>query len=89
MSHYKVKDLADLKAKAKGKEQLDCFISFGVMRSSKTFLNISDESITLFNEIDGTEQELKWEDLFDSEQTNIGEAITKGAFYIYEYVKVE
>jgi hypothetical protein len=89
MSHYKIKDLADLKAKAKGREQLDCFISFGMMRSSKTFLNIEEETVTVVNEIDGTEQELKWEELFDAEQTNIGEAITKGAFYIYEYEKVE
>ena len=63
-----------------GKE--DFFINGGIWRSSKT-ITYDNEKFYVFNEIDGTEQELTPEQLFDEEYTNIGKCINIGRFYAY------
>lgn len=59
-------------------------LNFGA-RSSK-FVDYSPKTgrFSIVNEIDGSEQNLTEEQLMDEEYTNIGKAITAGAFYAYE-----
>ena len=63
-----------------------CIMLNGGLRSSK-FINESDEpdkEFYVFSENDGTEDNFSQSDLFDSFLSNIGEAMNKGAFYMYE-----
>lgn len=60
----------------------DFFISFGIARSSK-FITYYNGIFSIVNEIDGSEQSLDSEQLFDEEYTNIGKAINAGQFYMY------
>lgn len=60
----------------------DFFISFGMARSSK-FITYYNGIFSIVNEIDGSEQSLDSEQLFDEEYTNIGRAIKDGKFYMY------
>lgn len=64
----------------------DYFIMLnGGARSSKYMdYSIYSEKFYITNEIDGSEQELTEAQLMDEEYTNIGKAITAGAFYSYE-----
>ena len=60
----------------------DYFISFGVARSSKQITWLKDEKkLEIFNLIDGTIITLSPKELNNSNLTNIGEAIRKGAFF--------
>ena len=64
---------------------VDCFISLagGAARSSKTITYCpTDDTFDVFNEIDGTYQELTWDEL--ATLSNIREAMEKGAFYAYD-----
>lgn len=58
-------------------------LQFG-LRSSKTVDVDEDGRFYIVNEIDYTEDVLTEEDLMDERMTNVGYAITKGAFYCYE-----
>lgn len=70
----------------KDSDQLDCFILLGLGRSSKTFIFQEDRGIVVCHEIDGTTTYHKTvKALYKSKKTNIGEAIDRGAFYIYSY----
>lgn len=60
----------------------DFFISFGIAKSSKN-ITYNDGIFYIINEIDGSEEELTAEQLFDEEYTNIGKAINGGVFYMY------
>ena len=60
----------------------DFFISLGIARSSK-FITYYNGIFSIVNEIDGSEQSLDSEQLFDEEYTNIGRAIKYGKFYMY------
>lgn len=79
-----IKTIEELKELAKDK-QADCFISLagGLARSSKTVEFMTDENkFLVYNDIDGSDQTLTAEEL--STESNIGEAIQKGALYLYE-----
>lgn len=67
-------------------EQLDCFITLnGFLRSSKTFIK-GESGFTVVNEIDGsTEEHPSLGELLHSRVSNIGEAVRKGAFFLYDY----
>ena len=60
----------------------DFFINLGSARSSKD-ITYNDGIFYIINEIDGSEEELTAEQLFDEEYTNIGKAINGGVFYMY------
>ena len=60
----------------------DFCIFNGLFRSSK-YIECDDNIFYIVNEIDGSEQTLTDTELFDTEYTNIGEAIKKGTFYQY------
>lgn len=63
-----------------------CILLNGGLRSSK-FINELDEpdkEFYVFSENDGTEDNFSESDLFNSFLSNIGEAMNKGAFYMYE-----
>jgi len=63
------------------KNGLDCFVLLnGGLRSSKYIRhNPDDNSFYVLNYIDGTEQKLTESQILNSEYTNIGEAMNKGA----------
>jgi hypothetical protein len=63
----------------------DYFIRLnGGFRSSKNLDYVPDEDkFIIFNEIDGSEQELDEQQLMDRDYTNVGYAITVGALYSY------
>lgn len=66
--------------------QLDCYISNGIFKSSKTFLFQGDNTIVIVNEIDGTSIYLRSvEKVMISKKTNIGNAIKNGTFFVYDY----
>lgn len=68
-------------------DQLDFYImlNYGV-RSSKTFIFQDDGGIVVVNEIDGTSIYFKSVDtLMRSRRTNIGKAVKKGAFFVFDY----
>lgn len=79
-----VKSTDQLKTILADGETKDFFIllNFG-LRSSKAISYDGSSTFYVLNEIDGTEQELTGQELMSSEFTNIGEAINKGAFYLY------
>lgn len=58
-------------------------LNFG-LRSSKYINLLQDGRFSIVNEADDTEDVLTEEDIMDKRMTNVGEAITKGAFYSYE-----
>lgn len=79
-----IKTIEELKERATD-NQIDCFISLagGLAKSSKTVEFMTDENkFWIHNDIDGSEQTLTAEEL--STESNIGEAIQKGALYLYE-----
>ena len=75
----RIKTIGQLKQLAK--DGMECFILLnGGLRSSKYIsYNPDDNSFYILNYIDDTEQELTETQLLDSEYTNIGEAMEKGA----------
>lgn len=63
---------------------IECFISFGIARSSKSIFFDEDEGkFSILNEIDDSEQMLSEDELNDECLTNIGKAIKHNAFYLY------
>ena len=67
---------------ALNKGQHDFFISNGILKSSK-YIEYDDDNFYIVNEIDGTEQTLTTEELFNDDYTNIGVSIKNGTFYSY------
>lgn len=65
-----------------GDDRVDFFIHGGTYRSSKGIMYFHDsQEFDIHNEIDDSWQEVKKDKL--GEETNIVEAINKGAFYMY------
>ena len=58
-------------------------LNFGIRSSKNISYNKDTDTFYILNEIDGTEQELNSQTIMDEEYTNIGKAITLGAFYAY------
>ena len=58
-------------------------LNFGIRSSKNISYNKDTDPFYILNEIDGTEQELNSQTIMDEEYTNIGKAITLGAFYAY------
>lgn len=66
--------------------QLDCFISNGMFRSSKTLIFQEDGGIVIVNEIDSSSFYLTSIDkVMTSKKTNIGKSIENGTFFVYDY----
>lgn len=80
MEIIKVKDVAHLRELvASGKHRFFIQLNLG-LRSSK-FITGNGDKFCIFNEIDGSEDRLTEEELFDKSLTNVGEAIKYGAFF--------
>ena len=64
----------------------DFFIQLNYGARSSKYMDYSPKTKQYYveNEIDGSEQQLTEEQLMDEQHTNIGKAITAGAFYCYE-----
>lgn len=64
----------------------DFFIQLNYGARSSKYMDYSPKTKQYYveNEIDGSEQQLTEEQLMDEQYTNIGKAITAGAFYCYE-----
>lgn len=83
MAYKKIKSVDELKRLSKD-ESIDCFIALmgGICRSSKSvFYDSEGKTFSIINEIDDTEDVLTAKELYTN--SNIGEAIDKGAFYQY------
>jgi hypothetical protein len=79
----KVNSLDELKQMCDGVTK-DFFIQLNFGRSSKNISYNKDiDTFYILNEIDDTEQKLNSQTIMDEEYTNIGKAITIGAFYAY------
>ena len=79
MGFKKINSIEELKQECE--DSYDFFIHFGVARSSKGITYHSDDdTFTIHHEIDDTFEDVKSEELKDS---NIGLAIEKGNFYAY------
>ena len=78
----RIRNISQLKELAK--DGLECFILLnGGLRSSKYIsYNPDDNSFYVLNYIDDSEQELTESQLLNSEYTNIGQALKKGALII-------
>lgn len=81
-----IKDVEHLKEMIED-DNHDFYIALkGGGRSSKCIdYEPESEMFTIENEIDGTEQELTEQQLFDEDYTNIGKAIKVGSLYAYQY----
>lgn len=78
----KVKSVAHLREMVRaGHHDFFVVLAGGLARRSKEIDVDSDGKFYVFNEIDGTEDVLTEEELMDRNITNIGYAITNGAFY--------
>ncbi|MDD5458124.1 MAG: hypothetical protein PHF37_01855 [Phycisphaerae bacterium] len=77
--HKRIKTIKQLKELAKN--GLDCFIllNYGLKSSKHIRFFPDDNSFFVWNLIDDSEQELTEAQILDSEYSNIGEAIKKGA----------
>jgi hypothetical protein len=80
----KVNSLDELKQMCDGVTE-DFFIqlNFGARSSKQISYNKDTDTFYILNEIDDTEQELNSEKMMDENYTNIGKAMTFGAFYAY------
>jgi len=58
----------------------DFFIAMGISRSSKD-ISWNGKTFWVLNNIDGTDQHLTPKQIMNKRYTNIGDAITQGAFY--------
>jgi len=77
--------LKKLIEKLEAGDQLDCFLLTRMGRSSKTFIKSEDE-FTVVHEIDGSSDFYEsFEQMMKSKNTNIPEALDKGAFYLFSY----
>ena len=80
----RVNSLDELKQMCDGVSK-DFFIQlhFGFRSSKNISYNKDTDTFYILNEIDDTEQELNSQTIMDEDYTNIGKAITFGAFYAY------
>ena len=80
----RVNSLDELKQMCDGVTK-DFFIqlNFGFRSSKNISYNKGTDTFYILNEIDDTEQELNSQTIMDEDYTNIGKAITFGAFYAY------
>ena len=80
----RVNSLDELKQMCDGVSK-DFFIqlNFGFRSSKKISYNKYTDTFYIINEIDDKEQELNSKTIMDEDYTNIGKAITLGAFYAY------
>ena len=80
----RVNSLDELKQMCDGVSK-DFFIqlNFGFRSSKNISYNNDTDTFYIINEIDDTEQELNSKTIMDDDYTNIGKAITFGAFYAY------
>ena len=63
-------------------ESHECFIQLNGCRSWKVIsYNVENDKWFVLNEVDDSEQELTSQQMLDTNYTNIGSAISKGAFY--------
>lgn len=79
----KITSIHQLKELSRG-QNLECFIALagGLVRSSKViFFDEEKDIFYVTNEIDDSEQELTDKELFT--KSNVGNAILKGALYIW------
>jgi len=77
-----IKDIKELKEIAKD-EYIDCFIKLnGGIRYSKD-IQFAEGKFYVFNSIDGTDDELTEEQLFDIDYSDVGDALNKGALFRY------
>lgn len=74
-------------------DQIDCCISTGIFKSSKSiFRNVDEEGnprddvnkYLIYNEIDDSENLVNSETIFDTSVTNVGEAMNNGTLFIYD-----
>jgi len=79
----KITSINQLKEEASAEDGVECFIQlmYG-LRSSKC-INYDGETFYVYNEINDTEDELTEEELFT--ESNVGEAIEKGALIKYDF----
>lgn len=77
----KVKDLKELRKLCRKEDGEDFFISFGIARSSK-HISYDGNFWYIYNEIDDSEQTLTTREL--KRETNLIEALDKGALYMYD-----
>ena len=80
----RVNSLDELKQMCDGVTK-DFFIqlNFGIRSSKNISYNKDTDTFYILNEIDDTKQELNSQTIMDEDYTNIGKAITLGAFYVY------
>ena len=80
----RVNSLDELKQMCDGVTK-DFFIqlNFGIRSEKNISYNKYTDTFYILNEIDDTEQELNSKTIMDEDYTNIGKAITFGAFYAY------
>ena len=80
----RVNSLNELKQMCNGVTK-DFFIqlNFGIRSSKNISYNKDTDTFYILNEIDDTKQELNSQTIMDEDYTNIGKAITLGAFYAY------
>lgn len=81
-----VKELNSIFKEVGEGEPLDFFMCLsGGIRSSKSICLIDEKDMvySVINEVDDSEIELSDKDFYNSEITNIGKAMQKGAFYQY------
>lgn len=84
MNYIKITTVEHLKQVCSN-ESREGFIALnGRLRSSKT-IDFDGSLFSVYNHIDDTSQKLTESDLFT--QSNIGEAIEKGAFYIENFTE--
>lgn len=78
MKYIKIKSLKQLKEKA-SQGDIECLISFGMARSSKT-ISYTNAGWSVYSNIDGTFSDYE-NDYQLKGQTNIPEAIKNGCFW--------
>ena len=80
----RVNSLDELKQMCNGVTK-DFFIqlNFDIRSSKNISYNKDTDTFYILNEIDDTKQELNSQTIMDEDYTNIGKAITFGAFYAY------
>ena len=80
----KVKSISDLKQKIyDGTHDFFVQLNFGIRSGKYLDYSTYTKKFYVYNEIDGTEQELTEQQLMDRTYTNIGYALKNGALFAY------
>jgi hypothetical protein len=81
----KITTLEELKAESKDGGDFFIMLNGGLRSSKHVWYDEEAKQFEVINEIDGTEQCLSEQEIMNpkSEETNIGQAISKGAFIKY------